>query len=207
MSKAIDETSSHTISYTNYLKELDKTQKIDSIIRKNLNVLKNTIDYNIKNNIHFYRITSNLIPLATKSDVNIDYILPYKKIYKEIADKIKSSNMRVDFHPDEFCVLNTTRKEVLDTSFNILNYHYNLLKAFGIKEKVMIVHVGSSTFGKEMSIARFKKNFGKLPKHIRECIVVENDDKIFNIKDTLKLCESIDRPMVLDYHHYICNTG
>ena len=88
MSKAIDETSSHTISYTNYLKELDKTQKIDSIIRKNLNVLKNTIDYNIKNNIHFYRITSNLIPLATKSDVNIDYILPYKKIYKEIADKI-----------------------------------------------------------------------------------------------------------------------
>lgn len=207
ISKAIDETSSHTISYTNYLKELDKTQKIDSIIRKNLNVLKNTIDYNIKNNIHFYRITSNLIPLATKSDVNIDYILPYKNMYKEIADKIKSSNMRVDFHPDEFCVINTTRKEVLEASFNILNYHYNLLKAFDIKEKVMIVHVGSSTFGKEMSIARFKNNFKKLPKHIRECIVVENDDKIFNIKDTLELCESIGRPMVLDYHHYICNTG
>lgn len=207
MSKAINETSSHTISYTNYLKENDKACKIDSIIRENLNALENIIDYNIKNNIHFFRITSNLIPLATKSDVNIDYGLPYKDLYKKISDKINKSGMRVDFHPDEFCVINTTRKEVLDLTQKILEYHYNLLKLLDIKEKIMIVHVGSSTFGVKSSISRFKNNFRKLPKRIRDCIVVENDDKIFNIGDTLELCESIDRPMVLDYHHYICNTG
>lgn len=207
MSKAINETSSHTISYTNYLKENDKACKIDSIIRENLNALENIIDYNIKNNIHFFRITSNLIPLATKNDVNIDYGLPYKDLYKKISDKINNSGMRVDFHPDEFCVINTTRKEVLDLTQKILEYHYNLLKLLDIKEKIMIVHVGSSTFGVKSSISRFKNNFRKLPKRIKDCIVVENDDKIFNIGYTLELCESIDRPMVLDYHHYICNTG
>lgn len=207
ISKALDDTSSHTISYTNYLKEENKEDKVNSIIVRNLKALENIIDYNIKNNVHFYRITSALIPLATKSDVSIDYILPYQEIYKKIASKIKSSNMRVDFHPDEFCVINTTSKEVLDASYEILNYHYNLLKALEVQEKIMVVHVGGSVFGKENSIKRFENNFQKLPKYIRECIVVENDDKIFNIKDTLELCESIGRPMVLDYHHYICNTG
>lgn len=36
-------------------------------------------------------------------------------------------------------------------------------------------------------------------------IILENDDKIYNIIDTLELCETLKIPMVLDYHHYICN--
>jgi UV DNA damage endonuclease len=36
-------------------------------------------------------------------------------------------------------------------------------------------------------------------------IVLENDDKIFNIIDTLKICENLHIPFVLDYHHHICN--
>lgn len=34
---------------------------------------------------------------------------------------------------------------------------------------------------------------------------VENDDKAYNIKDVLELCHKINVPMVLDYHHFICN--
>ena len=51
ISKALDITTSHTISYTNYLKEKDKEQKIDEIIKINLKSLNEIIDYNIKNNI------------------------------------------------------------------------------------------------------------------------------------------------------------
>jgi UV DNA damage endonuclease len=36
-------------------------------------------------------------------------------------------------------------------------------------------------------------------------IILENDDKVFNISDTLKLCEDLCIPMVLDYHHHLCN--
>ena len=50
ISKALDITSSGTITYTNYLK--DKT-KIYDIIKQNFNVLKKIITYNNKNNIHF----------------------------------------------------------------------------------------------------------------------------------------------------------
>lgn len=207
ISKALDETSSHNISYTNYLKIENKKQKIEDIIIKNLESLENIIDYNIKNNIHFYRISSNLIPLATKKDVIFDYIKKYKHIYERIGKKIHDSNMRVDFHPDEYCVINSVKEEVLENTLEILNYHYRVLKAMNISNKVLVVHVGSNVFGKEKSIERFKKYFYKLPEEIRNILSIENDDKIFQVEDVLSLCKSINRPMVLDYHHYICNQG
>lgn len=208
ISKTLDSiTTSHTISYTNYLKEENKQNKLDQIIKLNLNSLNDIIDYNIKNNIHFYRMTSNLIPLATMKKIEFDYITKYKNLYKEIGTKINKNRLRVDMHPDQFTVLNSTKKEVLDNTLEILKYHYNILDALNIKDKYLIIHIGSNVFGKKASISRFINNFNKLPRHIQNCIAVENDDKIFNIVDTLELCEKISRPMVLDYHHYICNNG
>ena len=161
--------------------------KLDKVIISNLEALEEIIDYNVKNNIHFYRMSSKIIPLATKDDVSFNYIEKYKEYYDRIGDKIKNSCMRVDFHPDQFCVLNSTKKEVVDNSIRILKYHYNLLEALGIKEKILVLHVGSSVFGKDNSIKRFINNFNKLPDHLKKCIAIENDDKIYNIKDCLIL--------------------
>ena len=113
--------------------------------------------------------------------------------------------MRVDVHPDQFCVLNSTNKETINNSIEILKYHINILEALKIKNPVIVLHTGSSVFGKEKSITRFVNNFNKLPGNIKNSIVIENDDKIYNARDVLNLCKKINRPMVLDYHHHICN--
>lgn len=208
ISKTLDITSSRTISYTNYLK-IDKEkqqEKLNELVISNLESLAQIIDYNIKNNIHFFRITSNLIPLATLNKVEFDYISSYWKYYQKISKKIKENNMRVDFHPDQFAVLNSTKKEVIESTLDILEYHYQLLNALNIKNPIIILHVGSSVFGKEKSIKRFINNFNKIPLYLQKCIAIENDDKTYNIDDVLKLCQLLNIPMVLDYHHYICNS-
>lgn len=209
LSKTVDITTSRTISYTNYLKldKENKFNKLDELIESNLNSLDSLIDYNIKNNIHFFRLSSALIPLATLKDVEFDYIKPYKDVYKKIGLKIKKNNIRVDFHPDQFTVLNSTKKEIVDNSIYSLDYHYSILKALGIKKTIILLHVGSSVLGKENSIKRFINNFNKLPDYLKNSIVIENDDKTYNILDVLNLCQKINVPMILDYHHYVCNKG
>ena len=204
ISTTLNITSSKTITYTEFKKNND-FNKLDIIIKENLTNLEKIIDYNIKNNIHFYRLTSKLIPLATHQEIKFDYINKYKDYYKKISDKIKKYNLRIDTHPGEFCILNSTKKEIVENSINILKYHYNILNAFNIKNKINILHIGSSVLGKDNSIKRFINNFNKLPKYIQECIALENDDKIYNIKDCLNLCEKLNIPMVLDYHHHVCN--
>lgn len=197
-------TTSSSYTYTNYTKEQNKT-KLDRIIKSNLTDLGKILDYNISNNIHFYRLSSKLIPLATKKEVVFNYLSKYDKYYEYLSKKIEDSRMRVDLHPDQFCVLNSTNKDVVKNSIEILKYHYNILNKLKIKNKVLVLHVGSNAFGKSNSLTRFINNYMALPKSIRDTIVVENDDKVFNIKDCLYLNEKLNVPIVLDYHHHFCN--
>src|SRR5574344_464236 len=202
ISKTLDVTSSSSYTYINYLKERN-LDKLNDIIISNFKDLDKILTYNIKNNIHFYRLSSNIIPLATKKDVVFNYLDNYKEYYNMLSKRIK--NMRVDFHPDQFCVLNSVKKEVVMNSIDILKYHYNLLKYLKVKQKVLVLHIGSNTFGKDNSIKRFINNFNRLPNYLKKCIVIENDDKIFNINDCLKISKEINTPIVLDYHHHNCN--
>ena len=203
ISETLSVTSSSTYTYTRFCNDQDYN-KLDSIIRSNLRDLIEILRYNKKNSIHFYRLSSGLIPLATKEEVKIDYSL-YKDYYKEIARL--SKNMRIDFHPSQFCVLNSTRKEVIDNSILELKYNYDLLEYMKVKEKVLVLHIGSSVFGKKKAIERFINNYKKLPVNIRKSIVIENDDKVFDIGDCLCINKIINIPIVFDYHHYVCNPG
>lgn len=206
LSKALDDvTTSRTITYTNYINKNYNTSKLLEITKNNLDSLYEIIKYNVKNNFHFYRLTSKLVPLATHDKIDFDYITPLLDEYKKIGKLINDNNIRVDTHPDQYAVLNSMDSKIVKNTVEILEYHYKIMDAIGIKDKIIILHVGSSACGKKASITRFINNFNKLPDHIKKCIAVENDDKVYNIKDVLELCHKINVPMVLDYHHFICN--
>lgn len=188
----------HTITYSNYLKDKDK---LISVINKNFDVLKKILIYNKSNNIHFYRLSSNFIPLAGIIDCNFKIV--FNNRFNDLIDLI---DCRFDMHLSEYCILNSTNKDVVKRSINEIKYHYNLLKCFNVKP-CLIIHIGSKTFGKENSIKRFINNFNKLPNYLQNSLVIENDDKVFNVDDVLELCKIIKRPMVLDVHHHNCNSS
>ncbi len=65
-------TTSSTVTYTNYCKlknEEERLKKLKSVTFSNLDGLEKILKYNIENNIHFYRLTSKLIPLSTHPQV------------------------------------------------------------------------------------------------------------------------------------------
>lgn len=206
ITKTLDDiTSSSSLSYTVYKNLDNKEERLYEVILSNLKDLKEIIIYNIKNNIHFYRLSSAMIPLATHNEVHFNYIKPYKDLYAEIGSLIHESNMRVDFHPNQFCVLNSMSPKVIRNTVEILQYHESLLQAFHVDNPLILLHVGSMAGGKKASISRFINNFKKLPESIQKMIALENDDKVYTVEDVLEICEKLSIPCVLDYHHYICN--
>lgn len=197
-------TSSSSYTYTSFNKDNDLT-KLDKVIVSNLEDLFKILEYNKNNNIHFYRLSSNIIPLATHNKVMFDYLDKYNNYYQNISKLIRDNNMRIDMHPSTYCILNSTRNEVVENTIVILKYHYDLLSAMNIDDKIIIIHIGSSTFGKEKSLTRFINNFNKLPEYLQHVIAIENDDKVFTIDDCLYLSHKLNIPVVLDYHHFLCN--
>lgn len=206
ISKTLNLTTSHTITYTNYQKEKRKEKKLYEIINKNLDNLEEILTYNVKNNIHFYRMSSALFPLATHPNIKYNALGIFRKRLEKIGNIINKNNMRVDIHLDQYCILNSTNKDVVNSTINIIKFYKNMLDKMKLKT-YMIMHVGSNAFGKDRSITRFINNFNKLEEKTKKMIILENDDKIFNIKDVLCICKKINIPMVLDYHHHKCNNN
>jgi len=204
ITKTLDITSSHTITYTNYQKLENRNEKLFEIINKNLDALEEILKYNVRNNIHFYRMSSSIFPLVTHPCVNYDVLSIFESRLINIGSFIKDNNLRVDIHLDHFCILNSINNEVVRSTINIINFYKNMFKTMKLKSK-MVIHIGSSVGGKEESINRFINNFKLLDKESQNMLIVENDDKIYNIKDTLYLAKKLKIPMVLDYHHYMCN--
>lgn len=200
-------TSSSTVTYSRYSKinsEEEKLKKLKEVTYSNFEALEKILKYNIDHNIHFYRITSNLIPLATHPDVMWDYKKYFRQDFLNLGNIIKKSNMRVDSHPDQFNVINSTRESVIQSTLINLSNSVDIFELMDYKLGKMVIHIGSSQGGKEESIKRFIRNFNNFPRRIQERLILENDDKVFTAKDVLQICKALKVPMVLDIHHHNC---
>lgn len=200
-------TSSSTVTYSRYSKinsEQEKLSKLKEVTYSNLEALEKILKYNIDHNIHFYRITSNLVPLATHPDVMWDYKKYFRQNFLNLGNIIKKSNMRVDSHPDQFNVINSTRESVIQSTLVNLNNSVDIFELLNYELGKMVIHIGSSQGGKEESIKRFIRNFNNFPRRIQERLILENDDKVFTAKDVLQICKNLKVPMVLDIHHHNC---
>lgn len=202
----VTSSSSMTYSYYSKLPLEEAHEKLNNIILSNLSDLEKILYYNHQNDINFYRLSSSMIPLSTHQNVHFEVYKRYQRQFRKIGDLIKKYQIRVDTHPSNFCVLNSTNHEVVASSINILQDQYNMYQAMKIDGK-MILHLGSGKYGKKAGINRFINTFKKLPRHLKSMIVLENDDKLYTAEDILMVCEVLNIPMVLDYHHHICNPG
>lgn len=198
----IGETSSHMLTLSNY-KKLGNN-KLDSVIKNNFNSLNNILDYNIKNDIIFFRMTSSLIPLLTYPDIDYDFFNQYYDYYKKIGGKILKNKLRVDMHLSAYCILNSVNPNVVKSTISVIKSYKKMYDYMNIKSK-LVMHVGSATNGKREGIKRFIDNFNLLPNELKELIILENDDKSYNIRNVLSICEKLNIPMVLDYHHFKVN--
>lgn len=88
-----------------------------------------------------------------------------------------------------------------------LEYHAELLSLLKLppqqnRDAVMILHLGGVFGDKAATLDRFRANYRKLSPGIKKRLVLENDDVSWSVHDLLPLCEELDIPMVLDYHHH-----
>lgn len=198
-----------TVTVTNLLKipnEGDRLNRLRRLVRVNLDNQLRVLKYNKGHEIHVFRFTSKLIPLATHEAAGgWDYLQEFRQELLEIGEYVRANNMRVSAHPDHFTLLNSPKDEVIAASVKDLEYHAGLFDAMGLgSEAKLVLHVGGLYKDKEHSIDRFKKNFSLLPAGIKNRLIIENDDKSYTVADVLELCRQLNIPMVLDVHHHDC---
>lgn len=125
----------------------------------------------------------------------------------EAGKVIAELGHRVTTHPGQFTQLGSPRKQVIDNAIRDLEYHDELLSLLKLppqqnRDAVMILHLGGAYGDKPAAIARFKENYAKLPQSVKNRLVLENDDVVWSVHELLPLCQELNIPFVLDYHHH-----
>ena len=195
---------------------LDKKglEYVSELALENVRDLEKVIQWNLENDIMFFRMSSNIIPWANKIDWhNIKDIDEIKTILKRCGDFATKHEIRLTMHPGQFVVLTSPHKHVIENSISELKAHSGLMNYMGLSEtpyNKINIHMGAAYGDKINSSKTFIKNFKTLPDDIRNRLTVENDDKgvMYSTTDLYKLVHGeIGLPIVFDYHHHTFCTG
>lgn len=203
---------SQTMTFSQFSKLSDRDAaigKLERIATSNLENCLRLLKHNTANEIHFFRLSSRLIPLANHEELlDWKYMRALKEPLLNIKKYLEQHPMRVDFHPDHFVLLNTMKVDTLNNSVKTLAMHVALLKGMGIDpEHRCVLHVGGAYDDKEKALEQFIHNWALVPNAIQKTVMLENDDTTFTVEDTLYLCEKLGIPLVFDLHHHLANPG
>lgn len=205
-----DASPSKTLTFARY-KNLSKDERLDklkSVTAQNLQHTKRILYYNIAHEIELYRFSSSLVPLATHPEVMWDFVSPFKREWEELGQLIQQFELRPSFNPNQFTLFTSPREEVTKNAVVDMEYHFKMLEVMNALDRGLInIHIGGAYGDKESTLERFHQNLKTLPANIKNQMTLENDDKTYDVEETLNTCEKEGIPMVLDYHHYMANTG
>ena len=177
-----------------------------STIEHNLNSLERQIDYNITNSIKLFRISSDLIPFGSSKINDLKWQVIFKDKLNKIANKIRDNDVRVSMHPGQYTVLNSLTDTTVQNAVLDLEYHTLVLDSLQTDSSCKIIlHVGGVYNNKEQAMKRFIANSSKLSHAVRRRLVIENDDKSYNIQDVLDISAITKIPVVYDNLHNFLN--
>lgn len=190
-------TSNSTFRLRNYTQE-----RMEETVRRNLACLRRILDYNSGKGFLFFRISSDVIPLASHPVCDFDWEGFFKKELRGIGGFIRREGMRISMHPDQFTLLNSPNEDVTERSIRELGYHCRLLDAMrlGLDAKIQI-HVGGAYGDKQRAAERFAKRYSCLGKGLRSRLVIENDERLFGFSDCMMIHERTGIPLLFDSFH------
>ncbi|RLL46719.1 UV DNA damage repair endonuclease UvsE [Oceanobacillus piezotolerans] len=203
-----DASPSKTLTFKRYseLPKQERAEKLKSVTAQNLQHTKRILHYNIAHEIKLYRFSSSLVPLATHPEVMWDFITPFKKEWEELGQLVRQYKIRPSFHPNQFTLFTSPNDQVTANAVKDMEYHYKMLEAMNLVENGIInIHIGGAYGDKHTTLSRFHHNLRTLPLEIKAIMTLENDDKTYNVEETLITCEKESIPMIFDYHHHMAN--
>lgn len=180
----------------------------DLVILNLIDTLK-VLDWNLKNDIYIYRMSSDSFPWM--SEYMFDELPDFKtisKLLKDIGDKVKSNDMRVSYHPGPFNILASTRQDVIYKAISELDQHAYLMDLMGLEQSTYYpinIHVGTTQPSREVAAKKFCESFHLLSDSCRKRLTVENDDSPnqYSVKMLYDWIHTeIGIPIVFDQHHF-----
>lgn len=172
--------------------------------------LRDILCYLQANDIHMYRMHSNLLPHPSKYPETKELFDPIDECSAQLialGDLAREADVRLSFHPYSAVVLNALNEDLVVRSVVCLQAQAALMDVVGLgPEAVIVVHVGGVYDDVVTSRERFVRRYEALPEEVRRRLALENDDHRFSHADMRIIHQMCGVRLVFDYlHHLVLN--
>lgn len=193
-----------TANSTFRLKNYSEARLIETVAN-NIQCLQRILAFNVAHELYFFRISSDIVPFASHPICTFAWVSHFRQELQLVGNYIKQHGIRISMHPDQFVLINAPRQEIVEKSTKDLTWHCQLLDAMGLDYSAKVqIHVGGVYGDKVEAIKTFIKNYKTLPKLITNRLVIENDDRLFNLQDGLSIYGEVGIPIIFDNLHHDC---
>lgn len=198
-----------------WLKRQDRSvaeQRLFDIVVHNLNALENSINEisGWHDSLKMFRIGSDILPFFTHKDYA--YFYQQNHVSSMISNRLASigeisrkNNIRLSFHPGQYCVFGSEHDHVIQNAIEEFEYHTTVAVAMGYGKRFQDFKINIHLSGKG-GTKKFLETYSKLSNEARLMITVENEE--FG-EGGFEECLSISHlvPVVFDIHHHWVKTG
>ncbi|RCI11515.1 hypothetical protein L249_7719 [Ophiocordyceps polyrhachis-furcata BCC 54312] len=163
--------------------------------------------WNDKYGINFMRLSSEMFPFASHKEHGYK-LAPFASEVLADAGRVAAElGHRLTTHPGQYTQIGSPRPDVVTAAVRDLEYHDEMLSLLSLpgqlnRDAVMILHMGGMYGDKGATLDRFRQNYAKLSDGVKRRLVLENDDVVWSVHDLLPVCEELNIPLVLDFHHH-----
>lgn len=158
----------------------------------------------LPHNQRMFRISSDILPAYSHDSWMWFYFEPEVVRFLEtnllaIGDLARSLDVRLSFHPAQFCVLASDNPHVVENSITEFEYHCDIIRYMGYGKQFQDfkcnVHVGGKQGPEGIRLA-----LRRLSPVARNCLTIENAEFTWGLDASLEL--ERDCALVLDIHHH-----
>jgi len=182
---------------------------IGDLVAQNLTDLHKILQWNVENKIRVFRLSSDITPWGSEYEfTDLPNATEVMALFKKCGQFALDNDIRLSFHPGQFCVLASPKEHVVLNAISDLELHGRLMDALLQPRSHLAkinIHLGGAYGDKQQAAKTFCQNFPRLSESVRSRLTVENDDRT-NLFSTKELYDYVYTntgiPIVFDFHHH-----
>jgi UV DNA damage repair endonuclease len=181
-------------------------QKLWDIMVHNIDATYNLVKKigGLDDTLRMVRLSSDVLPVFTEPNFSYFYDQSDVRNYAErkfasIGELARANDVRLSFHPGQFCVLASDNDSVVERSIEEFEYHVNMIRWMGYGKTFQDFKCNVHIAGRRGQV------LGRLSPEARNTITIENEENKYGLDDCLTISDCV--PIVLDIHHHWVKTG
>jgi UV DNA damage repair endonuclease len=155
------------------------------------------------------RLSSDILPVFTEPSwryfwQQADVRHRAEWLFRQVGEVARTYNVRLSFHPGQFCVLASESDEIVERSIEEFEYHATMAAWMGYGRQFQDYKINVHISGRR-GPAGIRAVLGRLTPEARNCLTIENEEITHGLTDCLQLSDVV--PIVLDIHHHWIREG